>query len=301
MVDKVEFSDIYKFSASIAIILIVLSFVVPWFINHDLSFVMIKYENMHDLTADGRSIVVQQQKTLMFLNKYIIWFSTFLFISGSTLLYYSLKKWSARQLVLDSIQDEELRSKQIQNMTIDEKKTQIIEENIATVGIQGDINIIEGVPNLREEQFNEILDIENRLFQKISDESASKYTALQNVKVDTNEYDILLQSKYKRLKDRIVEIRYFNVVITKHLITNAINKTLVAKLNYNRSTKRNVIAVLIIVINEVDWEKYYPLIVSWHKSSITGKHINIAVVKDLEIESLDLKSNGIISKLDVSF
>jgi len=262
---------------------------------------------MHALTASGRAIITQEQKTLELINKYIIWVSALLFTSGSLLLFWSITKWKDRQSVLDSMQNEDLRAKRFQNLTIEEKREQIVEENNIEEPTDNNISpVIEKtkVEDLIKEATNntisKILDVENRLYNKISRNSSTKYNSLQNVKIGDIEYDIVLESRFKMLRDRIIEIRFFTKKLSKSNFTTSMHKTYLSKLNYEKQTSRKGLGLLIVALDSDDWEANKLLLESWFKGHSISSKINLVVLNVSEIESMDIIQKRIISRFAAS-
>jgi len=308
MVDKVEFSDLYKFSASIGLILIALSIATPWLINHDASFVLIKYSDMNNLTPSGRAIIVQQQTSLEFINKHIIFICSFLFFSGLSLLGWSIQKWKVRQEIIDLIQDEELRAKQFQNLSIEEKRNQIIQENnieerepkvISESQINDDESPEQRLKDSANEIISNILDIENKLYNKISSDASSKYLSYQNVRADGVEFDIILESRYNKLKHRIIEIQVFNSRLSKQNLIRSMNRTFMSKLSYEKSTNKNTIGILLVVVSDRLWEKQ-SIIDTWFNEHQLSNQIKLVKIKESDISLLNSAELGIISKIKIS-
>ena len=128
MIEKIEFSDINKFLASLGLICIGLAFFLPWFFNHDVSILLLEKDKIEKLTPTAKIIILDQQKALMMINQTVPWVSGILILIGIVLLVYSIKLWKKRQTVLDKIQDEELKSKEFQNLSKQEKRELIENE-----------------------------------------------------------------------------------------------------------------------------------------------------------------------------
>jgi len=307
VIDKVEFSDLYKFSASVGLILIGLSIATPWLINHDVSFVSMKYSDINDLSASGKAIITKQQKTLELINNNIIFLCSFLFLSGIALLAWSIKKWNERQTVVDSLQDEELKSKQFQNLSIEEKRDQIAEENnidteeneiqLPSPDLAPKETSAEFFQNAAENIINSIIDIENRLYKKISSDASAKYLSLQNIKSNEVNFDILLESRFQNLKHRIIEIQVFHVKLSRQNLIRSLHRIDYAKETYEKNSGKNTVAVLLVVINDNLWANSGS-IENWFFEYPKSAGLKLVKIKSSNVDTIDSVKLGIISKLN---
>src|SRR5689334_21822234 len=120
--NRIEFSDVNRFLASLGLISIGLAFFLPWFVNQNNSILLIEEIKWKQLTPNAQDIIKKQQETLLTIDNILPYVSVGLIMIGFILLVWGIIRWSKRQTVLDKIQDEELRSKEIQNLSLQEKR-----------------------------------------------------------------------------------------------------------------------------------------------------------------------------------
>ena len=67
--NKIEFSDVNRFLASLGLIAIGLAFFLPWFVNQNNSLLVLEQEKIVKLTLTAQQIIIKQQKTLLTINR----------------------------------------------------------------------------------------------------------------------------------------------------------------------------------------------------------------------------------------
>jgi hypothetical protein len=250
--NKIEFSDVYRFLASLGLISIGLAFFLPWFVNQNNSSLLIEEEKIKKLTTVAQSVIARQQDAQLTYNKIMPTVSIILITVGFTLLIWGLYRWSKRQTVLDKIQDEDLKSKQIQNIPVAEKREQIGNEIEIIEETTGEIISDEN----RQLEIDSYIQVEDSIFLQVSQNFKSNYIASQNVRIGNYEYDIILKSKDLSLyKDRIIEIKFFKNRMTISSIQEAATKLILACNHYEENFKRKTFATLIIVYSETEYDE----------------------------------------------
>ncbi len=261
--DKIEFSDIYKFIASIGLILIGMAVVLPWFINHDTPFLLIEANKIKALTPTAQNIIKDQQSTLSFLNNWIVVASLILFSGGITMLIWSIINWRKRQMVVDGIQDEELKSRQLQNISIQDKR-ELIKEDINTE-LNTNYYQNEHGPVQQtdiDEQIDEYIKIENIVYSSLKISHSLRYDALQNVSILNIAIDVILRSKTRVLRDRLIEIKYLKSNLTFEPIQSLMEALFENTKIYRKTVKRSASPVLLVFYST---NEYPDLLVQFKK------------------------------------
>ena len=154
--------------------------------------------------------------------------------------------------MLDKIQDEELKAKEIQNLSAKEKRDSIEEEIAET---EGDITEEISKEKIQQEVDNYI-QIENSIFLQISQGFKSNFISSQNVRIGSFQYDIIMKSKDSvNNKDRIIEIKFYKNRMTIENIRVAVTNLIFSCKHYETSFKRHTIAILIIVYTEKEFDE----------------------------------------------
>jgi len=251
--NKIEFSDVYKFLASLGLIFFGLAFFLPWFINQNNSLLILEDEQIQKLTSTAQVIIENQQKTLFAINRLLPYLSIGLIFLGLLLLFWGVFQWRRRQLVLDRIQDEELKSKEFLNISNQEKRN-LIEDEIA---MTEDINETVITSELdKQKDIDAYIHIENLIYLKVSKYYRTNYRPSQNIRIENFDYDIILKSiDNSRLADRIFEIKFFKKQLSFDLIKDSATKLIFACKNYEENFKRKTSAVLIIIYTENEYDE----------------------------------------------
>ena len=263
--NKIEFSDVNRFLASLGLICIGLAFFLPWFVNQNNSLLIIEQDKIQKLTPAAQQIVTKQQNTLLTLNNVLPTVSIGLIVVGFILLIWGIIRWTKRQTVLDKIQDEELRAKEIQNLSSQEKRD-LLETEIEKT--EEDLPVKTNEAD-RQLEIDSYIQIENSIFLQLSQNFKTNYTPSQNVRIGSFEYDIILKSKaLTQYKDRIIEIKFFKNQLTYSNIKDAATKLILACNHYEENFKRRTFAILIIVYSEEEFDET----VKKYKKDILGIH-----------------------------
>jgi hypothetical protein len=238
--NKVEYSDIYKFITSVGLLLIGLSLVVPYMILRWAQAINHAGSAQSDIEELYPAFEIQLQLVINLSNG-VYYLSGFLLFLGLVLVSYGIICWRKRQLVIDAIQEEELKSRTMENISREGKK-EIIKNEIIQSMDSIDVN------NPPNEIIEKYVGIENGVYKKMAASYKANYEVLQNMQIGRFTYDILLKSRftYKR-GDIIVEVKYYSNKISLELIRQDTVKFIEAVKYYEVSQQRRSGAVFLIV------------------------------------------------------
>jgi hypothetical protein len=255
--NKIEFSDVNRFLASLGLISLGLAFFLPWFINKNNTLLIIEQKKVLELTPTAQLIIAKQQNILWAVNIILPYVSLGLILLGIVLLICGIRNWKKRQAVLDKIQDEELKSKEILNLSSQEKRDLIESEIVKTEQDEDEPAIVtSNTEAQRQEEIDNYIQIENSIFLQLLTNYKTNYIASQNVRIADSNFDIILKSKDQtQYKDRIVEIKFFKKQLTFEQIKDAATKLIFACKQYETSFKRRTYPVLIIIYREQEYDE----------------------------------------------
>lgn len=238
--NKIEFSDINKFLTSLGLIFIGVAILLPWFINQNIDLIILEQEKIDKTTTTAKTIITKQQDYLLFISQNLICIVATLIGLGLLLLIIGIYRWKKRQYVIDEIQNEELKSKRLQNISKDEKK-EIIENEIGS-----------SVEN-KSTAVQKYLDIENLIYLKLAPYYKVNYETSQDMRIGQFTYDIILKSKYiEKREDLILEIKYFDKLPPHNRLLESINRFLLGINNYENTQKRKVTPVILLIFGALD-------------------------------------------------
>jgi len=273
--NRLEFSDINKFFTSLGIVLIIIAALLPWYINQNLSVVIIEQEKINQSTIIGKEIIFNQQNIMLFLSQNTLIIVMSLLLLGGISISFGLWRWVERQKVKDAIEDESLKEKQLNNIENNEKK-QIIAEELGTT--------IEMKPKIVQKY----VEIENSVYLKLANYTRVNYDISNNIRIGRYNYDVIIKSKYiEKRSDFIIEVKYYEEIPLYNKPRIDIDNFLLAVINYEKTQERGVIPIIMFVfddnmnLNEFDVIKekliYY--------SNDVRPNLRIKVIKESEVES----------------
>jgi hypothetical protein len=276
--NRVEFSDINKFFASIGLILIGLALFLPWIINQNSDLLFLDKENLNTLSPESIQIITKQQNYLLFLSNSLSWLIPVLFLLGFFLLCYGLWQWKKRQKVIDQIQDLDLKAKQHQNLTLEDRK-EIKEEEL-----------MEAKPEDIKTEVDKYIAIENKIYKKLLPYYRVNYETISNIRIGLYNYDIILKSRYIKVRaDLILEVKYYKTQLIYNRLFDATMQFFQAINHYENNLQRRAIPILIFVY-ETDGEKekiseYKEKLIAY--SQEMGKKIRVKFFKESELDSVE--------------
>ena len=214
-----------------------------------------KFNNNRFRTNQPIKIIFKQQNSLLTINNSLPSISCGLILLGIILLIWGITSWKKRQTVLDRIQDEELKSKEIQNLTSQEKRD-ILEDEIAVRDELEDEITDSKKPDI-ESEIDTYIQVENSIYLQLKEHFKVSYQASQNVKIGDFTYDIILKSKdlLKSPRDRVVEIKFFKNRLTYENVKDAATKLILACSHYEESFRRKTAPLLIIIYNDSEYDE----------------------------------------------
>jgi hypothetical protein len=227
MLDKIDYSDIYKFLSSIGLVLIITAVLIPIFI---FQFDVVKdYRGINlQIISDIAKQSIQYQEKLVFWLIKLWWIlSSACLLSGLLIFGYGIKKWSSRQKVRDKIESlgvlekEKMLNPASQNEV--EKKRKEDADEIEEDG-SNDPVILQSYKTIEDNVINS-LTIKDQNIQIRSHLRLNNYI-----------YDLVIIYKLlnqKRLH-KVCEIKYYQKEIFYTYVLSGISSFLLSILNYNK-------------------------------------------------------------------
>lgn len=257
MLDKVEFSDLYKFLTSVGLIFIASAFLLPWLFMKDGIGILVSEEEYSALIETSKNLTDKRIALSSFVITSIPWISSLLFIVGSFLVSYGLFYWKKKQKRVDETEELNLlelrlKIKKLNSSEIKDKAENEIEEEISA---QSDIVENEASPQPEvtksdmELMKGNLIDIENLFYEKIVEFNSFDFKVNSNVKiVGGREVDILLNAyNIKKKPDILIDIKYLQNKLSMQLIRDAYQRFKQIHNSYVGNTKRNAKMKFVIV------------------------------------------------------
>jgi hypothetical protein len=254
---KVEYSDFYKFIASVGITLIALSLFVPWIFLKEPFDLLLHEEDFSLLTPLAQGIIQSRQEIIRIIINYIPAFTIITLIIGVAILITGGLMWFDKtQKFLDKLNalNVIVLEQQLKISSPDEVKAQQEEEIKAQLEIepQGRNNAQmtdEILSNQTEiaKLTADAIRIEERIFGLLASCVSETHFILSERRVGPVVFDLVLASKSRFYNDRIVEIKYVNVGFKYNWLRDNALKLLYANQIYHQQTNRNSLPILLIV------------------------------------------------------
>ena len=99
MLNKIEFSDLYRFLTSIGLIFIASAFLIPWlFMKQELG--IISTSEYNELIQSSKDLVDNRISLNLLVIKALPFISILLFLFGCFLIFVGFKKWKKNKMEL---------------------------------------------------------------------------------------------------------------------------------------------------------------------------------------------------------
>ena len=262
MLNKIEFSDLYRFLTSIGLIFIASSMLIPWlFMKQELGLIS-ELEYQH-LIEPSKILIDNRIKLYLRVVKILPFLSGLLFLFGSILIRIGYKNWKKKQDTIDESDiiklnilrtTSSLNEEEIQQKAESEVEEEIVEQKTEERENTGDTEpATQKVVNLEELKTN-LLEIEKLFYNKLIEFNSFVYNVKANVKInDKYEADILLapinRSKYP---DIIIEIKYLQIKLSMDIVMKSFgNMIRMQSYIYNTTKKKPLMYLMLVYKNSI--------------------------------------------------
>ncbi|RPJ74973.1 MAG: hypothetical protein EHM20_09720 [Alphaproteobacteria bacterium] len=252
---KFEYSDFYKFIASVGIALISLAVLVPWLFFREPFDLLLKTEDITNLTPLAQSIIQNRQTILQIVINIIPWFSLGSLILGLITFVIGGINWFNRtQRIMDKMS--ELNLAILERQLASQSTTEVIaqKEEEAKAQVEEHIVTTEEETVLEPDIINTIVQgayrVEKQLADKLKMCFAKTHDVLTERRLGAASYDIVLVSKNNRAEDYIFEVKYIRQGFKYNWLRDNVLKTVYASQLYEVKAKRESLPVLVVIGSE---------------------------------------------------
>lgn len=244
---KIEYGDINKFLVSIGLVLIGLAVLSPYlYLKEDFG-IYLEQSQFDNLQDSMQELVLDKQNKVKKLQEFFFCIPISLSIVGTLFLAIGLYRWFNRQEKIDEKFDSEIEKLklEIKSLTPEEIEEKVKQE------VQELELYKKAEPNkIQKLVFNKYIEVEESIIEIFRNYSSKNFQMLSQQKMGNKfEIDILLQAKSKKYADRIVEIKYFDFVISRGIILSILHRLNSYVTYYKKATNKKVVPVLILVYN----------------------------------------------------
>src|SRR6266540_736680 len=259
---KFEYSDFYRFIASVGIALISLSVFVPWLFLREPFDLLQKNDDISHLTPQAQSIILGRQVTVELILRLMPYFSFLLFGLGVIALLVGGGLWLTKtQKLIDEINKLELetRKKQLAIISPEESKAQR-EEDIKAQYEESEDKLDRDTPTktveeiLKPDELSDLVEnayrIENRLTGLLDSCYGKSYTVLTERRLGPVSLDIVMLAKTSQEPDYIFDFKYIQKGFKYYWLREAVLKIIYASQIYQQQTNRTSVPAFIVVFGE---------------------------------------------------
>jgi hypothetical protein len=210
--NKPEYSDLYKFVASVGVILISLALLFPWLLLRESFDALHKVSEIAELPQTAQQLLAYRQNTALWWVENVHWFSIILSIFGLAFVCIGVAFWRPKQMVLDTKEQLEVQklAYQLSRMSPEEiavnKIAEAAEQAQARVEESGAQEIIP--PSEVKQAVSEAFRLGKVVTEKLSRCFSSRGTVINNRRIGVTDYDIIFSSSVSDLSDVSIEVRY---------------------------------------------------------------------------------------------
>lgn len=288
MIDKIEYSDLYKFLSSIGLVLIVASLSIPFFIFQIDILKHYRNLNLKVISEISRkSIQIQENSINLILNYWWI-LSGFLFLGGAIILFIGIKKWNKRQKVCDKTQDISLQEKEKLIQPASAKAINKKIEDEADLEGSAQSTIMAALKNYKS--------VESKVVDAVKTVSPSIKINPQ-ARVGNFVYDLIIIERKSPVESihKVCEIKYYQKEIFYSYIKHGVSSFLLAAENYQKimvlgdNRIRIEYYLIWICINDEQIHRLGTYVNMAERYSIEkGIKLNIILKKESEINSIKI-------------
>lgn len=285
---KPDFSDFYRFLASLGIILISLAFFIPWLFLHETFDIQLTTVEISQLTSEAQTLIGIRQRYALILLQNIGWISIGVGSLGLILLLAGIILWwSKKQTVLDEKDNLELTK-------LRHDVAQLTPSEIAEKAIRESADISENAPEQQAEvdrrlqSINQYFETERAVIGKLK-QCFGGDSLLTNRRIGKFEFDAILLTKGPRRRDVVIEIKTASTEsISRAKVLNIANQTSHVLEVYVSETIRKSIGVGVLVLNSPDGHydteiiQEYKRLAAGYQERIDGIVIRVLTMQELK-------------------
>lgn len=249
---KPDYSDLYKFVVSLAIVLLSLAVLAPLFVLRESFNIQISATELAQLSPAARQLVEYRQEAALLLTRSVVWISGGTALLGFALLFIGFNEWRKRQEKADLQHDyevEKLRREVVGSMTAAEIAQKALQE-LGLDSAQLDQPDTQGSthPSYVLAKYLRIKELfADRLLGLLGSDSG--YLVRRDEIIGDSKYSFIMQGRDSQTPDAIIEVRYSVSSASQAWMQGEIGRVALALQDYRRlNRKRDVYAIVIFAL-----------------------------------------------------
>lgn len=242
---KAEYADLYRFGASLGVILIGVAIFGPWVILRN-DYGLILDSSIYDsLQPQAQLLFDHKVKIFNAAQGSIFWIATGILALGIFIIWLSVHQWYKKKQIHED------KKYEIESASFEEKQAarfQEIQEQKVDIGTK----LEPTSTNDSKIPISEISSLDMLVAGKLSSCFSEHFQVLSNLKIGSAYYDFILQARDKNSKDIIIELKTIQTFKTDEWLIRSLNNLAVAKNLYEFTQGNASRGILLIVKFESD-------------------------------------------------
>lgn len=287
MADKFSYESLYKFIVSIGIFLALFPFLTLYTISKLANDMIVSNKTIKNATKISREIIEKKQNIYLYIidNPFFYIFLLIVFLFGIFCIVNGINKWSTvqknddykKELEAESLEIENQRLKNEYGITEKDKIKKVKQEVLYEQKYYGYQNSVKSIM--------EYYIIEQKVAKKIIKDFSKTHNVVYGFRLGAYEYDIVAKGKGFLNKDYFFEIKYLKKNIQKDWFKKLMDKISKQKENYINQTNRLPYVKIVIVTEEIVFEKVKFFISKQDEIN----NLSIDVLKKSDINDFDYR------------
>ncbi|MGK9123916.1 hypothetical protein M1D52_07340 [Olivibacter sp. SA151] len=291
--EKIEYGDVNKFLVSIGLVLITLSFALPYlFLKEDFG-VYLEISKILELQPHMQTLIWRKQMQVAFLQDALPVISLLLFAFGILLSQWGLRRWFKRQRSIDEKFDTELAKSKLELTAM--SPLEVAEK------AQSEVQEIEAVNNEEHKtgpsdySLIDYLKVEERVYNLFKNNPSRHFDTYTQMRLGRTEIDVVMASRSSSYRDRIIEIKYFKTNFNHFVVDKALVQLNNTITYYKSNTGRSAVPVILIIyepetFKNSDIISIQAQVLNWASKYRDLNRLKAAFIAVSEIEMFDVKT-----------
>ena len=247
---KAEYTDLYRFGASIGVILIGVAIFGPWVILRNDYGLILDSSTYNSLQPQAQLLFDHKIKIFNDAQAIIFWIAPVILALGIFFIWLSVRQWYKKKQIHED------KKYEIESASFEEKQAarlQEMQEQKVDIGTK----LEPTTTNDSKRLISEISSLDMLVFGKLGRCFSEHFQVLSNLKIGSAYYDFILQARDKGTKDIIIELKTIQTFKTDDWLIKLLNNLAVAKNLYDFTQGNASRAILLIVKFESDKGQSY--------------------------------------------
>lgn len=279
---KVEYTDLYRFGASLGVILIGVAIFGPWVILRNDYGLILDSSIYSSLQPQAQLLFDQKVKIFNDAQASIFWIAPVILALGIFIIGVSVHQWYKKKQIHED------KKIEMESASYGEKQAAMLQE-LHEQKVDNGTKLEPTTINDSKRLISEISSLDMLVSGKLGYCLSKHFQVLSNLKIGSTYYDFILQARDKGTKDIIIELKTIQTFKTDDWLISLLSNLTMAKDLYNLTQGKASRAILLIVKFESDkGQSYIARLESFAKSfnELSMKVIDRDVLETIDCSGL---------------